>query len=267
MVPSIQTTDYDAFRHLRGAYVDCAYDVRDLQNGELPPGLRRLAKPDIRWRRMTAEGILGFTRGGFPKFGNEPYFADPYRKVANVVMTERFRPARNAVKFLCRECGDPRPRARRSPLSVKPHAIAVQLDVARIRLELTSGASFTCSICGASGRLGVYRVPSFLWWVTPDTPDAIVERELAGLQFDRVMRDATMRLALISCRAPFRPGGPFHSQWQSSRGEFVNCEHEAPPPAGWWERWMPIEELKECVASIIAQGGHVLHPAQGGPGA
>jgi hypothetical protein len=151
-MPREAVTEFDSFRPLRGAYVDCSYRVRELQNGELPPGHSRLDKPDTEWRDGKREGILGFSKTGYPMFEGQPHFDSSYRKYADVVMVERFRPAKNAVRLLCRDCGDTRPQRRRSPVAMRSHPLAVALEAARIRMDQTGGKSFICSVCGQAGR-------------------------------------------------------------------------------------------------------------------
>lgn len=262
---SAKTDEYlSRFRHLRGAYVDCTYDVRDLQNGELPPGKSTLAKANIEWRERKAEGILGFSKSGYPQFDGETWFLDSFRKYAHVNMVERFRPAKNAIRWLCMDCGDVRPNRRRSILDVRVHPIAVALKAARRRMDQTWGKSRVCSVCGANGDRGIYRVPSDLLWITTETPDDVIEKALAGDAFARVMKDATMQLWLWECSAQNWNGTTQYSlRWRGSHGEYVSGKAKEPPPSAWWDRWMPLEDISPWVSYMATNDGHILrkeHP-------
>jgi hypothetical protein len=117
----------------------------------------------------------------------------------------------------------------------------------------------------ASGQRGIYKVPSEYWWITTDTPDEDIEKALSGEQFNRVMRDATMELYMTGCDGPFRKGQPYRPSWRTHLGEHVRCEHIDPPPSGWWVRWIPIEDLREVMTSIVSNDGHVLHRVESQP--
>lgn len=220
-------------------------------------------KPDIEWRERKVSGILGFSKAGFPQFGGETMFAHPYHAYADVEMMERFRPSKEAIRFLCPAChGDMHMRGE-PPFKVKPHPIAVALKTARIEMGHGGGKDAKCGSCGAvkGSRWGpFYQVPAWLWWITPDTPEQDIEKALSGLEFDRMMKDATLRVKLYSCqnlRYGDRPDR-YESSWYGSHGEYIRAEHDAPPPSGWWERWMDLDDLKPYVDHVTTHG-HILY--------
>jgi hypothetical protein len=248
----------------RGAYVDMTYEWRDTPANEMRHGCISLSsRPTKEWTPAARSGILGIQRNGHPKLDGESWFCAPFQQYRAFQITERFRVAKNAIRFLCRGCSDPRiPRC--SPIAIALHPLAAALDRARVARNEKWGKSFICSACGRNGLGGGIAIPSELWWITTETSSEEIERRLAPAEFDRVMRDATLTVYLDSCSNRGRTVrissmATFELTWTSTRGEYVRSGHEEPPPAGWWGRWLAVEELRPHALWIRMHDGHELY--------
>lgn len=239
----------DLDKSLRGSYVRVRVTRRH-PTCSVMGGVKEWSE----WQTATLEGILGFTLDGRPKLDGQPMLW-PGSECEIESVDVLFRPKWNAIRMLCLHCAGKRPNLR-NPLGVRTHPIAQQLNDARVRLDQTSGKSFKCSACGTPGVSGICRVPSAYWWVTTETTDEEIERGLASMVFDRKMRDATMVLVLRGVQrtwlSRFEKEGrqSYDTSWDSTRGDFVRAILPEAPPAGWWERKVPIEELRRYATEI-----------------
>lgn len=196
----------------------------------------------VEWEEVerTVEGIVGYTKRGEATIGGQRFGKNVMEWGVELLFT----PSADAIKLVCHRCK-------------KLHPLPLALDEARVWTNHSMTTQGECSLCGNPGRFhGLHRIPEKYWRFQASTPHEVIENGLIDIVFRRKLVDNNVDLCLLDCGRIHKPGSGYRLLWKCGPDYYLS-EQKQPPPAGWWERLVPISEIKEHSDNITADGNKI----------